>query len=108
MVEYGVILLAVAIAGIGALSMYGHNIGDIFATTSAILPGSEPIYDQPVYVGNLVELDVPNPIDGSGVSVDVSTLAANNADPSPIYRLDQNISQGEFGVAWESLVVERY
>ncbi|MDX2175875.1 MAG: hypothetical protein SF028_05335 [Candidatus Sumerlaeia bacterium] len=106
--EYGLIVMGVAIVSLGALSVFGHNVGDLFATAAAIIPGSEPIYDQPVYVGELIELSVPDPIDGTGINLNIGAISTAINDATPTYRLDVNITNNEWTVAWEALVFENF
>ena len=105
--EYAVILMAVLVVSLGAISVLGHNVGDLLATVAAILPGSEPDYDQPVFVGEFIELNVP-PVAGSasGIQLDIAEIADNINGTEP-WRLDDNITDDFWTTAWSDLVFEK-
>jgi len=105
--EYAVILMAVLVVSLGAISVLGHNVGDLLATVAAILPGSEPDYDQPVFVGEFIELNVP-PVSGqaAGIQIDIAEIADNINGTDP-WRLDDNITDDFWTTAWSDLVFEK-
>lgn len=101
--EYAVILVAVTVVCLTAISVLGHNIGDLLGVTAAILPGSEVGYDSPVYVGEFIELAgtaaAPGPI-----VMDVAEIA--DRITTGVERLDANISNARFPGAYADLVTE--
>ena len=105
--EYAVILMAVLVVSLGAITVLGHNVGDLLATVAAILPGSEPDYDQPVFVGEFIELNVP-PVAGAaaGIQLDIAEIADNINGTEP-WRLDDNITDDFWTTAWSDLVFEK-
>lgn len=103
--EYAVILVAVMVVSLAAITVLGHNVGDLLATTAAILPGSEPDYDAPVYVGEFIELTVPGA--GAGpITLNITEIATAINDATPTYRLDVNITDNQHTTAWLDLVEE--
>ena len=103
--EYAVILVGVTVISLGALTTLGHNIGDLLAVTAASLPGSQPEWDQQVYVGELIELDVPALPNTNGINLAVDDIDANIT--AGTNRLSENVSNGQFSTNWANLVYER-
>lgn len=104
--EYAVILVGVTVVSLGALTTLGHNIGDLLASTAAILPGSEPEWDQQVYVGELIELNVPGAFPNTvGINLAVDEIEANIS--AGTNRMAENITNAQFAPNWENLVFER-
>ena len=101
--EYAVILVAVTVVCLTAISVLGHNIGDLLGVTAAILPGSEVGYDQPVYVGELIEL-AGTDIGAAEIVMNVQEIA--DRITGDIERLDANISNNRFPGAYADLVAE--
>lgn len=103
--EYAVILVGVTVVSLGALSTLGHNVGDLLASTAAILPGSQPEWDQQVYVGELIELDVPGLPNTNGINLAVDDIDANITNGTN--RMAENVTNGQFAANWQNLVFER-
>ncbi len=103
--EYAVILVGVTVVSLGALSTLGHNVGDLLASTAAILPGSQPEWDQQVYVGELIELDVPALPNTNGINLAVDDIDANITNGTN--RMAENVTNGQFAANWQNLVFER-
>lgn len=99
--EYALIVSGVTLVGFVAVVAFGHNVADLIATTAAILPGSEPQYDKPAYVGEFIELDVT----ADRLTLDVSAIADNINREA--WRLDDNVSGSFYTNAWSDLVFER-
>ena len=71
MVEYTIILAAVTLVCLGAMSLLGHKTGDMLGTVTAILPGAHTGDNGPIAAGELV-----NTVEGAdGLTVDVAGAA---------------------------------
>jgi len=104
--EYAVILVGVTVVSLGALSVLGHNIGDLLATSAAILPSSQPEWDQQVYVGELIELNVPGAFPNAvGINLAIDEIDGNIS--AGTNRLAENVTNGQFSTNWANLVYER-
>ena len=54
LVEYTIILAAVTLVSLGAMSLLGHKTGDMLGTVTAILPGAHTDDNGPIAAGELV------------------------------------------------------
>jgi len=106
LIEYIVILMCVTVVSLGAVSLLGHNIGDLYATAAAILPGSEPSYDQPAYVGEFMELHVA-PVMGKAPGIELDMAEIVDDINSGAWRLDDNLTNDMWTGAWSGLVFEK-
>ncbi|MBS0209857.1 MAG: hypothetical protein JSS27_12990 [Planctomycetes bacterium] len=55
MVEYAIIIGAVVLVGIGALSLLGHKATDLVGITAALLPGHDADTTGAIFSGELVQ-----------------------------------------------------
>jgi pilus assembly protein Flp/PilA len=78
MVEYTIILAAVTLVSLGAMSLLGHKTGDMLGTVTAILPGAHTDDNGPIAAGELVNT-VTGP-DGLTVDVQGAANAAGTAN----------------------------
>jgi len=70
LVEYGLLVAGVAVVALAAVAILGHKVGDIFATSAAVLPGAHDSDNAPIAPGQLVNTTVG--ADGGQV-IDAST-----------------------------------
>ncbi len=90
-VEYGVLLVAILIVSIAAISLVGHKTADLWGLTAVILPGAHAEDNGPIFSGQLIEVtdaDVAQPI---VVALD-EILAATATN-----RVDTNVFNGAYG-----------
>lgn len=55
LVEYGILVGAIAIVCLVAASMLGHKITDLIGSSAALLPGAHADDNGPVFSGHLVQ-----------------------------------------------------
>jgi Flp pilus assembly pilin Flp len=74
LVEYTIILAAVALISLGTISLLGHKTTDMLGTLTAILPGAHTNDNGPIAAGELV----PTTANGAGaITVDVQAAASS-------------------------------
>ena len=69
--EYGVLLGGILLVALAAISMFGHKIGDIWGTVTAIIPGAHTDDNAPLVAPQLVETALTNGV----VGIDFNTIA---------------------------------
>lgn len=57
LVEYGILVGAIAVVCLAATALLGHKVGYLIGTTAALLPAVSDSGDVPVFVGKLVKTD---------------------------------------------------
>lgn len=57
LVEYGILVGAIAVVCLAATAMLGHKVGYLIGTTAALLPTTHDDGAVPVFVGKLVKTD---------------------------------------------------
>jgi pilus assembly protein Flp/PilA len=98
LVEYTIILAAVALISLGTISLLGHKTTDMLGTLTAILPGAHTDDNGPIAAGELV----PTTANAAGaITVDVNAAAAQTGVAS----LDQNLF-GDSGATGSPLLLE--
>src|SRR5262249_31843536 len=55
LVEYALIVAGVALIGAVAVSLFGHKVSDMLATSAAVLPGAHPEDNAPIISGRTIE-----------------------------------------------------
>lgn len=96
MVEYAILLGAIALVAVGAVTVFGRKTADMIGTMAAILPGAHAADNNPILAGGLVETSV-DPATGA-ITVDVQAIISNSNQP----RLGLNV----FGEDTSALVVQ--
>lgn len=86
LVEYALIVAGVALIGAAAVSVFGHKVTDMLATSAAIIPGAHADDNAPVVSGRTIETS-PN-VQGfsggsaaTGIGLDVNTITQSNGQP---------------------------
>ncbi len=75
MVEYGIMIGAVAITCLVAATMLGHKAGDLMGTAAALLPGDDADDQGRVFVGKLITTtNSGGPISAAGVPGDIGAV----------------------------------
>lgn len=69
--EYGVLLAGNLLVALAAISMFGHKIGDIWGTVTAIIPGAHTDDNAPLVAPQLVETALQN----GAVGIDYNSIA---------------------------------
>ncbi len=90
-VEYAVLLVAILIVSIAAISVIGHKTADLFGLAAVVLPGSHDEDNGPIFSGQLIETtpaDVALPI-----VVDLDAILAATGDN----RIDNNVTGNAWG-----------
>jgi Flp pilus assembly pilin Flp len=82
LVEYTIILAAVALISLGTISLLGHKTTDMLGTLTAILPGAHTNDNGPIAAGELVPTTAN---DNGAISVDLNAAASSTA------ALDNNV-----------------
>lgn len=97
MVEYGIIVAGVALAGLLAVSLLGEKTGDLIAAIASVLPVH---FDDngSITVGHLIE-DVNT---GGTISMDINTIATEANTP----RLGANLGGTNTGTAFGGLITD--
>ncbi len=84
LVKYTIILAAVALIGLGTISLLGHKTNDMLGTLTAILPGAHTDDNGPIAAGELV----PTTANAQGaITVDVNAAAGATGQAT----LDNNL-----------------
>ncbi|MBS0209859.1 MAG: hypothetical protein JSS27_13000 [Planctomycetes bacterium] len=92
MVEYAIIIGAVVLMGIGAMSLLGHKATDLVGITTALLPGAHADDNGVIFSGELVQttnssgvINVTGTPGSTSASLGIangSTLVSDTADGS--------------------------
>ncbi len=98
MVEYGIIVAGVALAGLLAVSLLGEKTGDLIAAIASVLPGADSDDNGSITVGHLIE-DVNT---GGTISMDINTIATEANTP----RLGANLGGTNTGTAFGGLITD--
>ena len=99
--DYALIIAGVALISAAAVSVFGHKVTDMVASTAAVLPCTHGDDNGPITSGKLIETAGA---DAGSIDLDVTTIAGNSDTP----RLGNNVlgtdpgADGGFG----GLVVE--
>lgn len=83
LVEYTIILAAVALISLGTISLLGHKTTDMLGTLTAILPGAHTDDNGPIAAGELV----PTVVGTDGITVDYQGAAGD----AGVATLDKNL-----------------
>lgn len=83
MVEYALIIAGVALIGAAAVSVFGHKVNDMLATSAAVLPGAHAEDNAPIVSGKTIETspNAPGFDQGSaatGIGLDVNAITEAN------------------------------
>lgn len=89
LVEYGLLVAGVAVVALAAVAVLGNKVGDLFATSAAVLPGAHEGDNAPIATGQIATTTT---IDG------VVTLETN---PESINTIGENL-----GVDLSDLVID--
>ena len=88
LVEYGLLIAGVALIAAASISLFGHEVTDLFAGTAAVLPGAHADDNGAIKSGKLIE--TTGPADGP-ITLDVARIQTN----SDTGRLDANVLGGD-------------
>lgn len=107
-VEYAVILVAILIVSIGAISLLGHKTADLWALAAVVIPGGHQEDNGPVFSGQLIE--ITNSGGAVPIIVDLDAILANTSEN----RVDINVFAHAYGTpggivtagTFEALVVQ--
>lgn len=93
MVEYSLLIAAVALICAAAVSVFGHKTNDLLAAVAAVLPGAHEDDNGPFTSGKIIET---TPAGTDPITLDVTGIAGNTGTP----RLGNNVgltSPSDFG-----------
>src|SRR2546425_11500297 len=79
LVEYALIIAGVALIGAAAVSVFGHKVTDMLATSAAVLPGAHAEDNAPIVSGRTIETspNAPGFDQGNaatGIGLDVTAI----------------------------------
>ena len=79
LVEYALIIAGVALIGAAAVSVFGHKVTDMLATSAAVLPGAHTDDNAPIVSGKTIETspNAPGFDQGNsqtGIGLDVNAI----------------------------------
>ena len=84
LVEYALIVAGVALIGAVAVSLFGHKVSDMLATSAAVMPGAHAEDNAPIISGKTIETS-PNAqgLDQGGnsqqgIGLDVNKITQSN------------------------------
>src|SRR5438093_5467999 len=83
LVEYALIIAGVALIGAAAVSVFGHKVTDMLATSAAVLPGAHADDNAPIVSGKTIETspNAPGFDNGNaatGIGLDVNAITEGN------------------------------
>ena len=83
LVEYALIIAGVALIGAAAVSVFGHKVTDMLATTTAVLPGAHADDNAPIVSGKTIETSPNTPgfdqgNSATGIGLDVNAITEAN------------------------------
>ena len=83
LVEYALIVAGVALIGAAAVSVFGHKVTDMMATSAAVMPGAHVDDNAPIVAGRTIETSPAAPgFDGgnsaTGIGLDVNAITQAN------------------------------
>jgi Flp pilus assembly pilin Flp len=84
LVEYALLIAGVSLISAAAVSIFGHKVSDMIATTAVILPGAHTDDNNPIQSGHLIETAAN--ANGS-IAVNVAGILGHNNTS----RLDGNV-----------------
>jgi len=107
-VEYAVLLVAILIVSIAAISLLGHKTADLWALAAVVIPGGHEEDNGPVFAGELIETTDSDP--NAPIVVDLDAILANTDQN----RIDLNVFASQWGIpggtvtpgTFEDLVVQ--
>ncbi len=101
MVEYAILLAAIALVCIGVVSLLGTKTADLIGGMAVVIPGADAVENGPVQTGQLVELaDYTGPGDVITVDWDLIDLASGTN------RFAINMFNATYIAAIDSLLVD--
>ena len=99
LVEYALIIAGVALIAAVGVSVFGHKVSDMIASTAAVLPGAHADDNGPIVSGKLIE--TTSSADGP-IALDIATISGITDQP----RLGNNIVGPTNGATFSDLVIE--
>ena len=83
LVEYALIVAGVALIGAAVVSVFGHKVTDMLATTTAVLPGAHADDNAPIVSGKTIETSPNTPgfdqgNSATGIGLDVNAITEAN------------------------------
>lgn len=83
LVEYALIVAGVALIGAAAVSVFGHKVTDLLATSAAVVPGAHADDNAPVVSGRTIETSPNSPgfnngNSATGIGLDVNAITQSN------------------------------
>lgn len=58
LVEYGLLVAGIAVVALAAVAVLGNKVGDLFATSAAVLPGAHAGDNAPIATGQSISTSV--------------------------------------------------
>ena len=83
LVEYALIIAGVALIGAAAVSLFGHKVTDMLATSAAVMPGAHADDNAPIVSGKTIETSpnaqgFENGNAATGIGLDVNAITQGN------------------------------
>src|SRR5262245_52609327 len=83
LVEYALIVAGVALIGAASLSVFGHKVTDLVATSAAVVPGAHADDNAPIVAGRTIETSTNTPgfdngNSATGIGLDVNAITQSN------------------------------
>ena len=83
LVEYALIVAGVALIGAAAVSVFGHKVTDMMATSAAVMPGAHADDNAPIVAGKTIETSANAPgfdsgNSATGIGLDVNAITQAN------------------------------
>jgi Flp pilus assembly pilin Flp len=83
LVEYALIIAGVALIGAAAVSVFGHKVTDMLATSAAVMPGAHADDNAPIVSGKTIETSTNTPgfdqgNSATGIGLDVNAITEAN------------------------------
>ena len=83
LVEYALIVAGVALIGAAVVSVFGHKVTDMLATTTAVLPGAHADDNAPIVSGRTIETSTNTPgfdagNSATGIGLDINSITQSN------------------------------
>jgi Flp pilus assembly pilin Flp len=83
LVEYALIVAGVALIGAAAVSVFGHKVTDMMATSAAVMPGAHTDDNAPIVAGRTIETSANTPgfdsgNSATGIGLDVNAITQAN------------------------------
>lgn len=96
--EYALLVAGVSIVSAGALSVFGHKVGDLVALSATVIPGAHVDDNAPIASGKLIETAQVGPQNGGGtnaIALDIATITTNSN--GTISRMEANYGFNDAG-----------